>query len=193
MRPAPQRTRIGRAGRIHAVWRGLLHRQAGFNPLAGLPAAMQCVAARWRQPVRQDRERLPTRSAVSPPNPDNLVSIVMCRPAPQAMTDDRQVATLRAATWQHTQRNHGHPRNGLVLKLWECDKENHGWREGPPLTVLCESLDPLAGPSPSGKFSSNEKRIQLSHRRRRYPHSNAFGRLFRATRRMADSKPTSGE
>ena len=106
---------------------------------------------------------------MSPPNPDNLVSIVMCRPAPQAMTDDRQVATLRAATWQHTQRNHGHPRNGLVLKLWECDKENHGWREGPPLTVLCESLDPLAGPSPSGKFSSNEKRIQLSHWRLRLP------------------------
>ena len=30
-----------------------------------------------------------------------------------------------------------------------CDKD-HGWREGPPLTVLCESFDLLVGPSPSG-------------------------------------------
>jgi hypothetical protein len=25
-----------------------------------------------------------------------------------------------------------------------CDKENHGWREGPPLTVPCKSFDLLA-------------------------------------------------
>ena len=28
------------------------------------------------------------------------------------------------------------PRIGLVFWLWQCDKENHGWREGPPLTVV---------------------------------------------------------
>ena len=44
----------------------------------------------------------------------------------------------------------GSPRDDLVFRLWQCDKENHGWREGPPLTVPCQSFDLLAGPSPSG-------------------------------------------
>jgi hypothetical protein len=43
----------------------------------------------------------------------------------------------------------GLPRNDVVFRLWQCDKENHGWREGPPLTVPCQSFDLLAGPSPS--------------------------------------------
>src|SRR5262245_18613700 len=50
------------------------------------------------------------------------------------------------------------PRIRLVLRFWQCDKENHGWREGPPLTVLCRDFDPW-GLHPPGKFSSNEKRI----------------------------------
>jgi hypothetical protein len=29
----------------------------------------------------------------------------------------------------------GSPRVDVVFLLWQCDKENHGWREGPPLTV----------------------------------------------------------
>jgi hypothetical protein len=41
------------------------------------------------------------------------------------------------------------PRLNVVFRLWQCDKENHGWREGPPLTVACKSSDLLAGPSPS--------------------------------------------
>jgi hypothetical protein len=56
----------------------------------------------------------------------------------------------------------GSPRLDVVFRLWQCDKENHGWREGPPVTVLCQSFDLLAGPSPSGKVSSNEKRIPPS-------------------------------
>jgi hypothetical protein len=28
---------------------------------------------------------------------------------------------------------------GLVLRLGQCDKENHGWREGPLLTVLYQT------------------------------------------------------
>src|SRR5215475_9755334 len=28
------------------------------------------------------------------------------------------------------------PRIGLVFWLRQCDKENHGWCEGPPLTVV---------------------------------------------------------
>jgi hypothetical protein len=52
----------------------------------------------------------------------------------------------------------GSPRVDVVFSLWQCDKENHGWREGPPVTVLCQSSDLLAGPSPSGKVSSERKK-----------------------------------
>ena len=34
----------------------------------------------------------------------------------------------------------GSPRVDVVFRIWECDKENHGWREGPPVTVLCQSF-----------------------------------------------------
>jgi hypothetical protein len=55
------------------------------------------------------------------------------------------------------------PRIGLVLCVRKCDKKNQGWREGPPLTVPCQSFDLLAGPSPSRqKSDSNETRILLS-------------------------------
>ena len=29
----------------------------------------------------------------------------------------------------------GSPRVDVVFRLWQCDKENHGWREGPPMNV----------------------------------------------------------
>src|SRR5208283_789896 len=31
------------------------------------------------------------------------------------------------------------PRLDVVFFLWQCDKKNHGWCEGPPVTVLCQS------------------------------------------------------
>ncbi len=34
----------------------------------------------------------------------------------------------------------GSPRVDVVFCIWQCDKENHGWREGPPVTVLCQSF-----------------------------------------------------
>jgi hypothetical protein len=58
------------------------------------------------------------------------------------------------------------PRIGVVFRLWQCDKENQDWREGPPLTVLCQSSDLPDRPSPSGKITSDEKRILLSDARR---------------------------
>jgi hypothetical protein len=32
----------------------------------------------------------------------------------------------------------GSPRVDVVFCFWQCDKENHGWCEGPPVTVLCQ-------------------------------------------------------
>jgi hypothetical protein len=34
----------------------------------------------------------------------------------------------------------GSPRLNVVFCFWQCDKKNHGWREGPPVTVLCQSF-----------------------------------------------------
>jgi hypothetical protein len=34
----------------------------------------------------------------------------------------------------------GSPRLAVVFCFWQCDKKNHGWREGPPVTVLCQSF-----------------------------------------------------
>ena len=52
------------------------------------------------------------------------------------------------------------PRIGLVFWLWQCDKENHGWREGPPLTVvLAREFRSVEGLHPPEIFNSNEKRI----------------------------------
>jgi|ERR1700683_2049962 len=44
------------------------------------------------------------------------------------------------------------PRVGLVFCLRQCDKKNQGWREGPPLTVPCQSFDLLAGLHPPTKI-----------------------------------------
>jgi hypothetical protein len=52
----------------------------------------------------------------------------------------------------------GLPRIGLVFSLWQCDKKNHGWREGPPLTVPCQSLDLLPGLHPPGIVSFERKK-----------------------------------
>jgi hypothetical protein len=51
----------------------------------------------------------------------------------------------------------GSPRVGVVFRLWQCDKDNHGWREGPPRPSL-PSFDLLTGPSPSGIVSFERKK-----------------------------------
>ena len=56
----------------------------------------------------------------------------------------------------------GSPRVDVVFRLWQCDKDNHGWREGPSLTVLWQSVDLQAGPSPSGKVNFDRKKNTLS-------------------------------
>ena len=63
------------------------------------------------------------------------------------------------------------PRIGLVFWLGQCDKENHGWREGPPLTDSLQGCDLLEGLHPPGIFNSNEKRILPSAAIRKRIHS----------------------
>ena len=76
------------------------------------------------------------------------------------MADDRVVAANRTPPRQGIQRDYLGV--DVVFRLWQCDKENHGWCEGPPLTVLCQSFR-SAGRAFTlpAKSVSNEKRITL--------------------------------
>src|ERR1035437_2966921 len=79
------------------------------------------------------------------------------------------------------------PRIGLVIGLWQCDKENHGWCEGLPLTV-------------AAKFRSEDRAFTLPACRsqtkkktafRPYPPTPSFATLagilpFRGSVRIAD-------
>ena len=79
------------------------------------------------------------------------------------MADDRVVAGKRdiAAAAGPA----GSPRVDVVFRLWQCDKENHGWREGPPLTVPCQSFDLWPGLHPPGKVSLERKKNTAFNRR----------------------------
>jgi len=50
------------------------------------------------------------------------------------------------------------PRIELVLGLWQCDKKNHGWREGPSLTDSPQGCDPWRAFTLPGTFNSTEKK-----------------------------------
>ena len=52
----------------------------------------------------------------------------------------------------------GLPRDDVVFRLWQCDKENHGWREGPPLTVPAKVSICWPGLHPPGKISFERKK-----------------------------------
>src|SRR5260370_22035901 len=72
----------------------------------------------------------------------------------------------------------GSPGVDVVFRLWQCDKENHGWREGPPLTAPWQSFDLLAGPSPSGKVSFERTKNTALRRCPRATHSEHWPVIF---------------
>jgi hypothetical protein len=61
------------------------------------------------------------------------------------------------------------PRIGLVFWLGQCDKENHGWREGSPLTDSLQGCDLLEGLHPPGISTRTKKEYC-----RLPPSANAF-------------------
>jgi len=109
-----------------------------------------------RQLIRQDSEGLAARLTDSAPHPDACAPVIVALTKSPAVADNRVVSAKRTASRQKLQGDH--PGVGVVFRLGQCDKENHGWREGPPLTVPCQSFDLLAGPSPSGKVSFKRKK-----------------------------------
>src|SRR5262245_3057037 len=100
------------------------------------------------EPFRQDGEGLPAWMADPTANPNNLTSVIVRLAEPPTVADDRPVMAERAQPWQYAERNH--PGSGFVLCLWQCDKENHGWREGPPLRLAWKRFDLLPGLHPPG-------------------------------------------
>jgi hypothetical protein len=50
------------------------------------------------------------------------------------------------------------PRVGLVFRLWQCDKKDQDWREGPPLTVPAKVSICRPGLHPPVKSVSNENK-----------------------------------
>ena len=83
----------------------------------------------------------------------------------------------------------GSPRVDVVFRLWQCDKKNHGWREGPPVTVSLPEFRSAAGPSPSGKVSLERKRNTAFLCSPRVLTQN-FGRFFCPNRRLARWAPS---
>jgi hypothetical protein len=148
--------------------RRLLGRITGGDPLASLLPAVKAVVPGGRQPIGQNREGFPARLTDSAPYPDAFVLVIVALTKPPSVAYNRFVAANWTSPRQQVQRDR--PRVDLVFLLWQCDKENHGWREGPPLTVPCQSFDPLAGPSPSGKVSFERKKNTAFRCRSRASH-----------------------
>jgi|ERR1700738_5046028 hypothetical protein len=93
--------------------------------------------------------------------------LVMSLFAPPPVTDDGSIAAQRTLSRQQMQRDRGHP-EWVAFSLGQCDKKNHGWREGLPLTAPCQ-VSTVTGLHPPGKSMSNEKRILPSAFRRQLP------------------------
>jgi hypothetical protein len=103
------------------------------------------------------------RATSTPANPDLGVPLIVCLLEPPSVTDDRPVATQRASPWEQRKRDLDHPGSALSSDSGSAIKRINGWREGPPVTVSCESFDLLAGPSPSRQNQlRTKKRILLS-------------------------------
>jgi hypothetical protein len=101
----------------------------------------------------------------SAPHPDAFVSVIMGLSEAPAVADDRVTLASRTPSWQTVQRD-------IVFRVKQCDKENHGWREGPPLNVSCQSSVCWPGLHPSRQISFEQKRILLQTGRREPLHRN---------------------
>ena len=128
MRPSAHGRLIGQVRRVFAVRCGLLGSITGGDVFRGLLPAGKAVVANWRQPIGQDRKRLPTWMTDSAPYPNAFVPGVVGQAKPPSMADDRVVPANWTLPRQEVQRDH--PRVDVVFHFWQCDKENHGWREG---------------------------------------------------------------
>jgi hypothetical protein len=79
---------------------------AGHDSLAGLLPARHAEMSRRRQPVRQNGEGLPARTANPTPHPDAFVLAIVSLAESPAVANDRVVLTERAQPRQEMQRHY---------------------------------------------------------------------------------------
>ena len=91
----------------------------------------------------------------SAPCPNAFVPVVVGHAKPPSMADDRVVPANWTLPRQEVQWDHS--RVDVVFHFWQCDKENHGWREGLPLTVAAQFRSEDR-PSPSRQSQSRTKK-----------------------------------
>ena len=106
----------------------MLGRIAGGEPLARLLPAAKAVVPGWSQPIGQNRESLPARFTESAPHPDAFVLVIVALASAPPMANDRVVVTKLDNAAADTPAQS--PRLDVVFRVWQCDKKNHGWREG---------------------------------------------------------------
>ena len=87
------------------MWGCVFDRIAGTNAITGLLATRQCVLRRWREPVRQDRERPMAKTADAPTHPYAVVPFVVSLPESTSMAHDGVVMANRTSPRQAAQRN----------------------------------------------------------------------------------------
>jgi hypothetical protein len=63
----------------------------------------------------------------SAPHPNAFVAVIVSWAESPSVTDDRVLTAHGTSPGQALQWDH---RIGLVFRFWQCDKKNHGWREG---------------------------------------------------------------
>src|SRR5260370_40881119 len=121
---------MGQGCRIFAVRCWLFGRIADADPLTGLVPATQAIVPRRRQPIRQDREGLLARPTDSAPHPNACVPIIVALAKSPSVADDGVVFGKPDSAAAEVPG--GLPRIDVVFRIGQCDKENHGWCEGPP-------------------------------------------------------------
>jgi hypothetical protein len=88
-------------------------------------------------------------------HPNVFVVFIVGLAGTPSVTDDRVIVANRTSPRQEVQWDS--PRVDVVFRVRQCDKENHGWREGPPL-VLPARIAPATGLHPPGVFIVERKK-----------------------------------
>jgi hypothetical protein len=128
----------------------------------------------------------------TPANSDLCVPLIVGLLEPPSVTDDRPIAAQRASPRQQRKRDLGHPGAILSSASGSAIKRINGWREGPPVTVSCESFDLLAGPSPSRQISFERKKEYCFPAFAATPHSEHWPVFWRDTAKCEGIRPQKG-
>jgi hypothetical protein len=104
--PSAEGGGIGRARRILAVRRRLLHGGAGGDVLTGLLSAPQGERRRRYQPIGQDGEGLPAGMTDSASHPNVFVVFIVGLAEPSSMPDDRVVLAKGTSPRQEVEGDH---------------------------------------------------------------------------------------